>query len=157
MIFIAILAGVCIVVSRAINAKLGTIIGLLQSTIFNFIVGLIFSIVFLLFSSEAANIFRIGFISVPWWAYLGGVVGVFVVALSSYITPRISAFYLTILIFISQLLVGLIIDYLTLNIFSIGKVIGGLLVFIGLTYNLLLDRGVSKNTMYESLEQKTHL
>ncbi len=76
MIFIAILAGVCIVVSRAINAKLATIIGLFQSTIFNFIVGLIFSIVFLLFSSEAASISRISFISVPWWAYLGGVVGV---------------------------------------------------------------------------------
>lgn len=151
MIFIAIIAGLCIVASRAINANLAAKIGIFQGTILNFIVGLIFSIVFLLFSSEGASISRISFISVPWWTYLGGVVGVLVVVLSSYITPKISAFYLTLLIFISQLLVGLIIDYFTLNIFSIGKVIGGLLVFIGLTYNLLLDRRVRKNTIYESL------
>ena len=143
MIFIAIIAGVCIVLSRTINANLAAMIGIFQGTIFNYIVGLIFSIVFLLVSSEATSISRTSFTYVPWWTYLGGVVGVLVVILSSYITPKISAFYLTLLIFISQLLVGLIIDYSTLSIFSIGKVIGGLLVFIGLTYNLLLDRKVS--------------
>ena len=151
MIFLAILAGVCIVVSRTINANLASVIGIFQGTIFNYIVGLIFSIVFLLFSSERASISHINLNSVPWWAYLGGVVGVLVVALSSYITPKISAFYLTIIIFIAQFFVGIIIDYLTLNIFSPGKVIGGLLVFTGLTYNLFLDRKASKDVIYESL------
>jgi transporter family-2 protein len=150
MVLLAIFAGVCIVVSRTINANLAGIVGILQGTIFNYIVGLIFSIVFLLFSSERVSIFHIDLISVPWWAYLGGVIGVFVVVLSSYITPKISAFYLTLLIFIAQLFVGMIIDYFTLNIFSPGKVIGGLIVFIGLTYNLVLDAKARKTGMYAS-------
>lgn len=146
MIFLAILAGVCIVVSRTINAKLASIIGIFQGTIFNYIVGLIFSVIFMIFSSERLSLSHISLMSVTWWAYLGGVVGVLVVVLSSYVTPKISALYLTILIFIAQLFVGMIIDYLTLNIFSLGKVIGGLLIFIGLTYNLFLDRKSSKDT-----------
>lgn len=150
MIFLAILAGVCIVVSRTINANLAGIIGIFQGTIFNYIVGLLFSIVFLLFSSEITSIFHISLISVPWWAYLGGVIGVLVVVLSSYITPKISAFYLTLLIFIAQLFVGMIIDYLIFNLFSPSKIIGGLLVFAGLTYNLILDNKVSKATIEES-------
>jgi bacterial/archaeal transporter family-2 protein len=151
MIFLAILAGVCIVISRTINAILAGIIGIFQGTIFNFIVGLLFSIIFLLFSSERAGMSHISLSSVPWWAYLGGLLGVLVVVLSSYITPKISAFYLTILIFIAQLFVGLIIDYLTLNIFSPGKIIGGLLVFTGLAYNLFLDSKASKDAINKVL------
>lgn len=118
---LAILAGMSIVISRTINANLASKIGIFQGTIFNYLVGLVV-------------------ISVPWWTYLGGIVGVLVVSLSSYITPRISAFYLTILIFISQLFVGTLVDYALLGVFSHGKIIGGLLVFVGLTYNLYLDK-----------------
>ncbi len=140
MILLAVLAGISIVISRTLNANLSSKIGIFQGTIFNYIVGLIFSIVFLIFSSESIDVSRINLLSVPWWAYLGGIVGVLVVSLSSYITPKISAFYLTILIFIAQLFVGTLIDYLIFNVLSPGKVIGGLLVFLGLAYNLFLDR-----------------
>ncbi|ERI91080.1 hypothetical protein HMPREF1982_03445 [Clostridiales bacterium oral taxon 876 str. F0540] len=153
MIFLAILAGVCIVISRTINARLAGIIGIFQGTVFNYIVGLIFSIVFMLFSSERTSIYHINLSSVPWWAYLGGIVGVLVVVLSSYITPKISAFYLTLLIFIAQLFVGMIIDYITLNMLSPGKIIGGLIVFAGLAYNLVLDNKASKASMDEIISK----
>lgn len=151
MIYLAILAGVSVVVSRTINAKLASIIGIFQGTIFNYIVGLIFTFLFLLFSSEKISISHMSLSSVPWWAYLGGVVGVIVVVLSNYITPKTSALYQTILVFIAQLFVGMMIDYFTLNIFSPGKVIGGLLVFTGLTYNLFLDSKDSKDSIDNSL------
>jgi transporter family-2 protein len=51
-----------------------------------------------------------------------------------------SAFYLTLFIFIGQLFVGIIIDYFTLKELSLGKIAGGLLVLFGLSYNLLLDK-----------------
>ncbi|RHW65938.1 EamA-like transporter family protein, partial [Clostridium botulinum] len=66
--------------------------------------------------------------------------GVLVIVLSSYVTPKISSFYLTLIIFIGQLFVGIIIDYFTLNKLSLGNMLGGLLVLIGLTYNLLIDK-----------------
>lgn len=149
-ILISILAGVSIVVARIINSNLAKIIGILQGTFINYIIGLLFSLIFLLLSSEFLRIPSIKFGSIPLWAYLGGLLGVLVVVLSSYITPKISAFYLTLLIFIGQLFSGIIIDYFTLNGLSIGKVIGGFLVLLGLTYNLIIDK---KHEMQANSEQ----
>lgn len=149
MFFIALvsafLAGVSIVIARIINSNLADKIGTFQGTVFNFIVGLLFSSVFLILSNERTNILTINFKSIPWWAYLGGLLGIVIIILSNYITPKISAFYLTLLIFIGQLFLAIIIDYFTLNILSIGKVIGGFLVLAGLSYNLFIDKKQDDN------------
>jgi bacterial/archaeal transporter family-2 protein len=139
-IFISLLAGVSIVLARTINSNLAMKIGIFQGTFFNYVIGLFFSILFLLFSNEKHNIINIKWHNIPLWAYLGGLAGVLVVLFSNYITHKISAFYLTLLIFIGQLFAGIIIDFFTQNILSIGKVIGGALVLIGLTYNLAVDK-----------------
>ncbi|SFC90984.1 DMT family transporter [Clostridium uliginosum] len=136
----AFLAGVSIVVARIINSSLAEKIGTFQGTFFNFAIGLFFSFIFLLLSNESLYISSVKLQSIPLWSYLGGIAGILVIVLSNYITPKISAFYLTLIIFIGQLFVGIIIDYFTLNELSIGKVIGGFLVLIGLTYNLLIDK-----------------
>ena len=94
-----------------------------------------------MFSSDSLYIPMHTLQSIPIAVYLGGLVGVIVISLSNYITPKISAFYLTLLIFIGQLFAGTIIDLLT-NELSIGKVIGGIFVLIGLSYNLLVDRPI---------------
>jgi bacterial/archaeal transporter family-2 protein len=138
-VLLSILAGVSIVISRIINSNLANKIGIFQGTFFNYIVGLFFSFLFLFISSESLNISTTSLHKIPLWAYLGGLTGVLVVTLSNFITPKISAFYLTLIIFIGQLFVGIIIDYLTSNILSPGKLIGGTLVLIGLAYNLIID------------------
>ena len=139
-IFISIVAGISIVVARIINCNLAKEIGNFQGTFLNYVFGLLFSFIFLLLSGESTNIFNTKWNMVPLWAYLGGLSGVVVIVMSSYITPKISSFYLTLLIFIGQLFIGIIIDYFALNKLSIGKVIGGIIVLTGLTYNLLLDK-----------------
>ncbi|MDA2758901.1 DMT family transporter [Bacillus cereus group sp. Bc005] len=139
-VMIAILAGVSIVVARIINANLAAKIGNWEGTFFNYITGLFFSILFLIFSSDSMYIPMHTLQSIPIAVYLGGLVGVIVISLSNYITPKISAFYLTLLIFIGQLFAGTIIDFFLTNELSTGKIIGGVFVLIGLTYNLLVDR-----------------
>jgi len=139
-IFISILVGISVVVARIINSNLAKRIGIFQGTFFNYVTGLFFSFIFLLLSNEALTISSIKMNSIPLWAYLGGLSGILVIVLSNYITPKISAFYLTLLMFIGQIFVGIIIDYFTLDKLSIGKIIGGLLVLIGLTYNSLIDK-----------------
>ena len=135
----AILAGISIVVARIINANLANRIGLFQGTVFNYLTGVLFSLIFLLFSKEMLSLGNIDWKSIPIWAYLGGIVSVAVVVLSSYVTPKISVFYQTLFVFIGQLFVGIIVDFVVLNQLSIGKVIGGILVLVGLTLNLVLD------------------
>ncbi|QUH19233.1 DMT family transporter [Alkaliphilus sp. B6464] len=136
----AIGAGVSIVVARIINSNLADKIGVFQGTFFNYVIGLLFSSIFLFLSTETFNISSQILITVPFWAYLGGLVGVVVVAMSNIVTPKVSTFYLTLIIFIGQLLAGIIIDYYTLSLISKGKIIGGLLVIVGLTYNLTIDK-----------------
>ncbi|MED1093106.1 DMT family transporter [Bacillus paramycoides] len=141
-ICIAILVGVSIVVARIINANLATKIGIWEGTFFNYITGLFFSALFLIFSTDSLYISSHTLQSIPFAVYLGGLVGVIVIVLSNYINPKISAFYLTLLIFIGQLFMGTVIDFLLSNELSIGKIVGGILVLLGLTYNLLVDRPI---------------
>ncbi|MDF2589422.1 MAG: putative rane protein [Anaerocolumna sp.] len=139
-IILSILSGVTNVVARIINANLAKIIGLFQGTLFNYVIGLLVSLLFLLFNLNSMDFTSTTFLSVPIWAYLGGMLGVMVVVISNYLTPRISAFYLTLLMFIGQLFAGIIIDYVASSELSIGKIIGGIFVLAGLSYNLYFDK-----------------
>jgi bacterial/archaeal transporter family-2 protein len=138
-IIVAIAAGACIVVARNINSILAEKKGLLTSTFFNYVTGFSLSVIFLFISSESIKQSYGLLGTVPLWAYLGGLLGVAVVAISNIVTCKISAFYMSLIIFVGQLFTGIIIDYFALGILSIGKVFGGLLVVAGLIYNLYID------------------
>lgn len=139
-IIIAILSGVSIVLSRIINANLAERIGLFQSTFYNFLTGLMFSTIIFLFINENYDLSSLSNFTIPFYAYFGGLIGVFSITLSNYTAPKISAFYMTLLIFIGQIVTGIIIDYFLLNELSVGKIIGSIFVTIGLSYNLYIDR-----------------
>ncbi|MHC1748637.1 MAG: DMT family transporter [Cellulosilyticaceae bacterium] len=139
-IVMALIAGVTVTSARLINANLGSKIGMFQSTVYNYVVGLTVSTVFWLISREGFSLARLE--SVPIWAYCGGLVGIVIVTVSSIVAQKISAFYLTITIFCGQLFTGILIDYFVSSAFSIGKLIGGLLVILGLLYNLYVDKKV---------------
>lgn len=134
-IILAILSGVTIVVSRMTNAKLGRELSVYQSTFFNYVIGLAGSVILLVIIggkfSFAPSVQGIRF----YLMFLGGVIGVVTISISNIITPKISAFSLTIIIFVSQLFSGILIDYFLYGEFSAGKLIGGLLVFTGLIIN----------------------
>ncbi|HEX3021602.1 MAG TPA: DMT family transporter [Lachnospiraceae bacterium] len=140
MSFLAVFtSGITVVVSRTTNAKLGKVIGNIKSTFYNYLTGLIVSILILFLSQE-----QMGSILPPkkvtdYVMYLGGIIGVVAIMLSNYVTPRISSFQLTIILFISQLFTGILIDWISYETFSLGKVIGGLLAILGLTYNTWID------------------
>lgn len=140
IIIIAFAAGLTNVIARNINSLLADKIGLLEGTFFNYITGLMLSLIVLLFTGEFLKISSLISKPIPLYAYLGGLIGVVVVTLSNLVTPKISSFYLTILTFIGQLFTGILIDYFSNGLISIGKLIGGTLVVLGLTYNLMVDK-----------------
>lgn len=150
-IFVAVLAGASIVISRIINANLGDKIGVFQSTFFNYVVGFTLSLIILLFTNELTSIPSLQLNKVPFLGYLGGFLGVMVVSLSSFVAPKISAFYMTLFCFVGQLFVGIVLDYITFETLSFGKIIGGVLVFAGLAFNLNIDKKAAE------VENKTQL
>ena len=129
---IAVLSGANIVLCRFLNSGSAKKNGLHMSTLMNYITGLCTSMVVFWIVKEA------GGFSVQWQGistvaiYTGGVAGVITILLSNYLTPRLPAFLLTLLIFVAQLLTALLIDYWLLGTFSFGKLAGGLLVLAGL-------------------------
>ncbi|MGN6714505.1 DMT family transporter [Anaerocolumna jejuensis] len=142
-LILSILAGVTVVLGRILNAKLAEKIGTVQATVINYVVGIFFSFLFLLIMNRGLS-FTGHPSQLPFWAYLGGILGVAIIMISNYTTPRVPAFYLTLLVFLGQLAVGILIDWLVSKDFSPLKLMGSLFVVAGFTYNLLLDKKSSK-------------
>jgi len=132
-------AGVNIILSRTLNGKLSNLTSERVSTFYNYIVGLIISIpVFLLLGRNEIILTEFAF-SPRWYIYLGGVLGVCVVLIGNITVVKISAFYLTLLIFIGQVFTGVLIDMIISQQLSSRNLIGGVLVAAGLSVNLFLD------------------
>ena len=142
-ILIAILAGVSVVISRIFNSIIADEIGTLQGTFINYLTGLVAAFILFILSKEYLNIGSINYSSIPFYSYLGGAIGILVVLLSNYTTPKVSNFSLSLLVFIGQLSIGILIDYYSYSTVSIGKVIGGILILFGLSYNMIIDKKTS--------------
>ena len=143
------LSGVLLVVSRSYNARLAENTSMTISTFFNYVCGLVTVIpVFLLLGGGDA-IHRGFALSPNWWIYLGGAIGVATVWLSSVVVVKIPQLYVTLLMFVGQVFTGVVIDALLVGSFSIENIIGGSLVALGLTLNLLFERRASQKRIEE--------
>ncbi len=104
---LALLAGVLVSLSRQINGRLALSTSALHSSLWNHVVGLVFITgVGLL----AGGLFAGEPTSAPWWAYLGGVVGVVFIAAGSWLIARIGAAQTAMLIIAGQMISGVVLD-----------------------------------------------
>jgi len=101
--------------------------------------GLLCSVLTLLLSREPLPVSALTTRQIPAWAYFGGVVGVLFVVLSNLTAPKISAFSMTLLIFVGQIATGIAIDVFVHQQRSLGKIAGGVLILVGLLGSLSID------------------
>lgn len=149
-IILAFIAGSLVIISMILNSGLAKRIGVLQGTFVNYIVGLFFISLILLLKNDSINFSFNNLSDISFWAYLGGAIGVLVVATTNTIIPKIPTIYSTLLIFIGQLLAGGIIDYFTGHLISKWKITGGIFIIIGLFYNSKIDK-TQKNKQLNNL------
>ena len=138
-----ILAGLCgciTIISMIINSNLAKRIGVFKGTLINYIVGLTTTLILMIIVKSSVNLSYSSFTNIPLWALLGGMIGVAVVASSNVVLPKIPTIYTTLLIFIGQLFTGILIDYFRVGFVSKGKIIGGLLILLGLLYNSNVEK-----------------
>ena len=132
----ALLSGGTIVLARMLNADAGARIGIWPSTFFNYVTGFLMALVMIiLFGSGFADPF-----SARWYFYLGGMVGVAVVSLTSTIASHLPAFLSTLLLFISQFYAGMIVDAVNGRATPPLKLIGAAVVTIGVLIDVLGDK-----------------
>ena len=139
-VLVSFFAGVNIVISRTLNAKLAEYTSVRISTFYNYLIGLLIAVpvCFIFGKREAAFT---DFVFLPKiYIYLGGILGVCVVLLSNITVAKISAFYLSLFLFTGQVFSGILIDVIISQTFSPRNMIGGVFVAIGLCVNLILDR-----------------
>ncbi len=133
MLFIAALVGANTVLCRYMNAIYARHNGLPMSTLANYVTGLCTALLALLIMGDPSAVQPVGALTFRTVTmFLGGAVGVGLVQILVYITPRLPAFLSTILVFISQLGTGLLFDFWLTGAFSPGKIAGGVLVMLGL-------------------------
>ena len=142
-IIVSLLAGVSIVLSRTCNARLGAATSSFVATLLNYVTGLVVASLVLL--AVWLNAPPVAKEMPPLWMFLGGLIGVAVVAMLAFTTLNISAFYLSLLTFIGQVFTGVIIDVVLTGSFSWQNLVGGVLVSCGMVFNLLVERKATKD------------
>lgn len=152
MILLSIIGGALTVLSMVINSALGKKIGVLKGTLVNYLGGIIFSVLVLLVLGSEKSITIAEMSKMPTYIFLGGALGVVVVISSNKIVPKIPVVYSTLLFFIGQIVAGIIIDYFLIGQVSNKKIIGAVIITLGIIYNARID----KISQEEKEEQRIH-
>jgi transporter family-2 protein len=140
---LSILAGVIIVISRTLNARLAELTSVRISTFFNYFVGLSVAIIVFLILGKNEPVYSNLVLSPNVLIYFGGTVGVCLVLTSNIVVTKVSAFYLALLLFIGQVFTGIIIDAAISRSFSKSILIGGILVAAGFCLDIILSRNTT--------------
>ena len=104
---LAILAGVLVSLSRQINGRLALSTSAMESSFWNHLVGLVFITAL---AALIGGLFAGTPEASPWWAYLGGPVGVIFIATGSWLIARIGAALTALLIIAGQMISGVVLD-----------------------------------------------
>jgi transporter family-2 protein len=128
-ILVALLNGMVVGTSRAMNGQLSTRTGALKASLWNHVVGFLFLTLILLavggwkFAVSPAP---------PWSAYLGGFFGALFVAVNSYVFPRLGAMNAILLVISGQMISAVLIDYRNHDVPPTGaRYLGVVIVLLG--------------------------
>ena len=89
------------------------------------------------------------------YAFFGGLMGVVTVSVQSFVTPRMPAFQLTLVLFVGQVFTGLVIDVLAGTGGSLQEWIGGVFAVAGLVLNAMLDRRAERKKLAAAENMET--
>ncbi len=106
-VLIAFLGGASVSLSRQINGRLSLSTSAMHASFWNHIVGFgLLSLMALAFGGLVTP----GTAEAPYWAYLGGTIGVVFIALSSWLVAKIGAAQTALLIIAGQMISGVVLD-----------------------------------------------
>jgi transporter family-2 protein len=108
---LAFVAGMALTIQVGVNSTLRRGLGDPgMATLVSFLVGTVGLVLFLLLTRTSLPT-RTAVAAVPWWAWLGGLVGAFYVVTTVVVGPRLGSATLLALVVLGQLLAALVIDH----------------------------------------------
>ncbi len=127
---LAVIAGMLVGLSRQINGRLALSTSAMESSFWNHIVGLVFITAVALITG---GLFAGDPWAAPWWAWLGGPIGVIFIAAGSWLIPRIGAARTAMLIIAGQMVSGVLLDIIMSAPGNpLARTAGIALIFVGL-------------------------
>lgn len=136
LVAVAIVAGALIPVQAGINGIVGMRTGFpVWATTLNFIVGTL-ALTLLVGIQGQLRPFREGVSNLPWWAYLGGLLGAGFVTATVYLAPRLGAASMLASLIAGQMLAALALDHLGLlgypqHAIGPSRILGVLMLVLG--------------------------
>jgi bacterial/archaeal transporter family-2 protein len=134
-LLMALMAGVVITVQTGINTRLRSHLDSpLQAVFVSFIVGTVLVGIALVARRQAPPLARLA--HMPWWMWLGGICGLFVVSANILAAPRIGAALLVTLAIAGQLATALVLDHygafgFPVHHISFARLVGAALLLAG--------------------------
>lgn len=135
-VIVSFCAGITVLLSRLVNGSLSRKSSVTSATLVNYLVGLTGAGLLSLFVGIQTPVNFHG----PITNYLGGAVGTVIVIISNFVVGKIASFYMTLTLFVGQVTAGLLLDMMLQGAFPARNALGGLFVLLGLTLNLWQDR-----------------
>jgi bacterial/archaeal transporter family-2 protein len=134
-VVLALLTGVTIAVQTGINTQLRSLLGSpLQAVFVSFMVGTALVALTLVGRREVPPFAKLA--HMPWWMWLGGVCGLFIVSTNIVVAPRLGAALLISLAIAGQLTTALVLDHygafgFPVHHISLPRVAGAVLLLAG--------------------------
>lgn len=139
-ILFALVTGMIVILSMILNSRLAAGIGMLKATRMNFLTGLVTVMAIMIFSRSGMISFDTLSGIHPVYIFGGGILGVFIVIGFNYILPKIPTIYTTVLMFLGQIVTGMVIDLFMGKDLSEKTIIGAIVIISGLGVNVWIDR-----------------
>ena len=133
--------GIAMTIQTAINSQLREYLySPLQAALLSFLIGTIVLAVIVLFQSNSKPGLQ-ELMSVPWYLWLGGIVGVYAISMSIYAAPKLGFLVLSGLIIFGQMVMSMLVDHLGLlgnekMPVNWQRLLGGVVIFIGVLLTL---------------------
>ena len=137
---LAFVNGCATVISKMINYRCTKILGTNNGSLVNYVVASVLSFI-LLFASSKSGIDFYAFTEAPWWMYLGGAFGIVAFIISMITLNKLKVMESTILLLVGQLTAGILFDAFVFRNISIGKILGIVLVAIGIIWDNKISAG----------------
>lgn len=118
-LIVSALSGMAMAIQGTMNSALGKIIGLLPTVLVVNLVGFV-TATLLLFGLRLENFVFSKFSTVPWYLYLGGVIGILITYGVIFAIPKTGVAFATAAIILGQVLTAVLID--SFGIFGMQKV-----------------------------------
>lgn len=130
-VFLGVLNGFCITLSRVFNGQLSTKYGAFHASLVNHAVGFLF--LSALFTMVSVSFWGpLQMTSGQPWLYLGGVIGALYVAVNSFVMTKLGSTNSIVLVVCGQMLFGLTIDMYSVGLENLSlQVLGAGLVIVG--------------------------